>query len=161
MVSVDSEDVPLLIHRTDRNSINIYEDDDLKAVTTMKMEIAGPARKVSTNLSDRAASRFSRHQSWVRHAASPWTSKIRITSTEDRTRKSEFHCSCGSPHCIRTLLREWCGDRENEDIMLLCSNKHGGRSHCTDCGSTEVQPSKHSIGTSWKLRQQTDINSRD
>jgi hypothetical protein len=63
MVSVDSEEITLLIHRPDRNSVNIYEDDDLKAVTTMKMEIAGPARKVSTHLSDCEASRSRGEQS--------------------------------------------------------------------------------------------------
>jgi hypothetical protein len=38
MVSVDSEEITLLIHRPDRNSVNIYEDDDLKAVTTAKLK---------------------------------------------------------------------------------------------------------------------------
>jgi hypothetical protein len=44
MVSVDGEEVTLLIHRTNKNSLNTcYEYDDLKA------------RKVSTHLSDYAA----------------------------------------------------------------------------------------------------------
>jgi hypothetical protein len=122
----------------------------------MKMEIAGPARKVSTHLSDCEASRSRGEQSWVRHAASPLATEIWKTSTKVTTRKSEFHCSCGFPHCRSTLLGAWGGGRENEDIMLLYSNKHGGRSQCTECSSTEVQPSKHSTGTSWKLRLQTE-----